>query len=95
MSKNSKDLREKVAGKAEDLVAKAEAKGLSRERAAEVRDEVRAKGEQAFETSVEGARQVAEEARRNKAAVIIVGVVAAVVAVLLAGWRIGSRGDKS
>jgi uncharacterized protein YycO len=95
MGQDRNELREKVTGKAGELAAKAEAKagemGLSRQHVAEVKDEVRAKGEKAVESSVEGARQVAAEARRNKAQVAIAAVATAVMAAALAGWRIVRR----
>jgi hypothetical protein len=63
MGQDRNEVREKVTGKAGGLAAKAEAKaggmGLSRKQVAEVKDEVRAKGGKAVESSVEGARQVA------------------------------------
>jgi hypothetical protein len=92
---DQKDLREKVTDKAGELAAKAESKagdiGLTRERAAEVRDEVRAKGEKALESTVESARQVAGGARRNKARVAIATAVTAVMAAILTGWRVVRR----
>jgi hypothetical protein len=95
MGQDRNDLREKVTGKAGELAAKAEAKagemGLSRQHVAAVKDEVRAKGEKAVGSSVEGARQVAAGARRNKARVAIAAVAAAFMAVVLAGRRIVRR----
>jgi hypothetical protein len=91
MTQDRKNVREKVTGKAEEVAARAEAKGLSKEHAAEVRDELRAKSGKAVESSVEGARHLAAEARHNKAKVAVTSAAAAVVAVLLAGWRIAAR----
>lgn len=99
MGQDRNDLREKVTGKAGELAAKAEAKagdlGLSRKQVAEVKDEVRAKGEKAVETSVDGARQVVAGARRNKAQVALAAAVTAVMAVVLAGWRVVRRRKSS
>jgi hypothetical protein len=99
MGQDRNDLREKVTGKAGELAAKAEAKagemGLSRKHVAEVKDEVRTKGEKAVESSVEGARQVVAGARRNKAQVAIAAVATAVLAAVLAGWRIVRRRQSS
>lgn len=95
MGQDRNDLQGKVTGKAGELAAKAEAKagdmGLTRQRAAEVRDEALAKGQQAMASSVDGARQVAAGARRNKPQVAIGAAIAAVIAAVLAGWRIVSR----
>jgi hypothetical protein len=99
MGQERKDLREKVADKAGELAAKAESKagdvGLSREHAAEVRDQVKAKGEKALESSVDGARHIAAGARRNKARVAIATAATAAMAAVLAGWRVVSRRRKS
>lgn len=81
MSDDQKDLRERVT----DIAEKAG------DRAAEVRNEVRAKGEQALESSAKGAREVAAGAKRNKATVAATSAAAAVVAAVLAGWRIIRR----
>jgi hypothetical protein len=90
-----KDLREKVADKAGGIAAQAQAKagdiGLSRERAAEVRDEMRAKSGKALETTAAGARQVVAGARHNRGRVAMATVMTAVMAVLIAGWRIVRR----
>jgi uncharacterized protein YycO len=99
MGQDRNDLREKVTGKAGELAAKAEAKagemGLSRKHVAEVKDEVLTKGEKAVESSVDGARQVVAGARRNKAQVAIAAVATAVMAAVLAGWRIVRRRHSS
>jgi hypothetical protein len=89
MGQDRNDLREKVTGKAGELAEKAEAK------AGVVKDEVRAKGEKAVTSSVDGARQVAAGARRNKAQVAIATAATAVMAALLAGWRIVRRRKSS
>jgi hypothetical protein len=81
MSEERKDLKEKVT----DVTEKAA------EIASDVRDEVKAKGEQALDSSAKGAREVAAGAKRNKAQVAVTGAVAAVVAAVLAGWRIIRR----
>lgn len=98
MGQDRNDLREKVTGKAGGLAAKAEAKagemGLSRQNVAAVKDEARAKGEKAVESSVEGARQVAAGVLRNKVRVVIATVAAAVMAAL-AGRRIVRRRNNS
>ncbi len=95
MGQDRKDLREKVTEKAGELAAKAEAKaddlGLSKKHAAELKDEVRAKGEKAVESSVDGVRQVADGARRNKAQMAVATAATAVMAAVLAGWRIVRR----
>jgi hypothetical protein len=99
MGQDRNDLREKVTGKAGELAAKAEAKagelGLSREHVAEVKDEVRAKGEKAVESSVEGARQVVAGARRNKVQVAVAAAATAVVAAVVAAWRVVRRRKNS
>jgi hypothetical protein len=99
MGQDRNDLREKVTGKAGELAAKAEAKagemGLSRQHVAEVKDEVKAKGEKAVESSVDGARQVMAGARRNKARVAIAAAATAVMAAVMAGWRIVRRRKNS
>ena len=89
MGQDRNDLREKVTGKTGELAAKAEAK------AGEVKDEVLAKGEKAVESSVDGARQVVAGARRNKAQVAIATAATAVLAAVLAGWRIVRRRKSS
>jgi hypothetical protein len=95
MGQDRNDLRQKVTDKAGELAAKAEAKagdmGLSRKHAAEVTDEVRAKGAKAVESSVEGARQLAAGARRNKVRVAVATAATTIVAAVLAGWRIVRR----
>jgi hypothetical protein len=84
MSDGSKDLRERVT----DIAGIA---GRAGDRAAGIRDEVRAKGEQAMATSAKGARGVVGEARRNKVTVAVTSVAAAVIAAVLAGRRIIAR----
>jgi hypothetical protein len=84
-----KSVRELVTDTAGKAAAKAEEKGLSKERAAEVGTELRAKGGKALESSVESARHATAGARRNKAK--LASAAAAVVAVMLAGWRIVRR----
>jgi hypothetical protein len=99
MDVGRKDLKSKVTDKAGGIAAQAQSKagdlGLTRERAAEVaadvRDEVRVKGGKALDTTASGARQVVAGARRNKAQVGIATAVTAVIAALLAGWRIVRR----
>jgi hypothetical protein len=99
MGQGRKDLREKVTDKAGELAAKAEAKagdmGLSRKNAADLKDDVRAKGEQALESSVEGVRQAADGARRNKAQVAVAAAATAILAAVLAGRRFVARRRKS
>jgi hypothetical protein len=60
-------------------------------KAGEIKDELRAGGEKAVESSVQGARQVADGARRNKAQVAVATAATAVLTVVLAGWRIVRR----
>jgi type IV secretory pathway TrbL component len=81
MSEERKDLKAKVT----DVTEKAA------EIASDVGGEVKAKGEQALDSSAKGAREVAAGAKRNKAQVAVTGAVAAVVAAVLAGWRIIRR----
>jgi hypothetical protein len=99
MGQDRNELREKVTGKAGELAAKAEAKagelGLSRGHVAEIKDEVRAKGEKAVESSVDGARQVVAGARRNKAQVAVAAAATVVMAAILAAWRVVRRRKKS
>jgi urease accessory protein UreF len=91
MPQNRRSVQEKVVGKAGELAAKAEARGLSTKHAAEVRDEMRARGEKVLGSSVESTRHAVAGARRNKVRMAVTGAAAAVVAVLLAGWGIVRR----
>ena len=99
MGLGRKDLREKVTDKAGGIAAQAQSKagdmGLSKERAAEVRDEMRARGGKVLETTASGARQAVAGARHhaggNKGRVAMAVALAAVMAVLLAGWRLVRR----
>jgi hypothetical protein len=80
-----RNVRELIADTAGKAAAKAEAKGLSKERAAEVRTELQAKGEKVLEGSAETARHIVAGARHNQTR--LAGAAVAVVAVVLAGWR--------
>jgi hypothetical protein len=84
MSNGSKDLRERVT----DIAGKAG------NRAAGIRDEALAKGGQARVSSLKGARDVAAGAKRNKVTMAGATTTAAVVAAVLAGWRIIARRRK-
>ncbi|HEX6470550.1 MAG TPA: hypothetical protein VF069_15740 [Streptosporangiaceae bacterium] len=95
MGLGRKDLRDKVADKAGGIAAQAQAKagdiGLSKERAAEVRDEMRAKGGKVLETTASGARQAVAGARGDRGRVAMAVAIATVIAVLIAGWRMMRR----
>ncbi|HZB32711.1 MAG TPA: hypothetical protein VE465_21315 [Streptosporangiaceae bacterium] len=98
MGQDRNDLREKVSGKAGGLATKATAKagekGLSRERVANVKDDVRATGGKAVARSVGGARLVMALALRNKVRMAIASAATAVVAAV-AGRRIARRRKSS
>jgi hypothetical protein len=106
MGQDRNEPHAKVPGKAGGLATKAKAKagekGLSGKQVANVKDDVRAKGEKAVArgekavaSSVGGARLVMALALRNKVRVAITTAMAAVMAAVLAGGRMVRRRKSS